>query len=160
MAVPGYPLQVCLVACFQILSLLAAKAVDLGLCQENVICLATIFPQNPPISNLGHLLTYTATDSKNPESSSEALRAMASTVQMLLSAFYFTVPGPSQAVRQISGLENMGWSQVACLDGYDLVSVVTQKRSCVLARPQISSREGSFGSTSKTSRQLKTSVMI
>lgn len=36
------------------------RAVDLDLCPGSVIGLAAAFPQNPPISNLGHRLMHTA----------------------------------------------------------------------------------------------------
>lgn len=61
--------QVALQDSSQQLSLVPSKAVDLGLCQEHVIWLTAILPQNPHLKPRS-LLTDTAANSKDPERSS------------------------------------------------------------------------------------------
>ena len=97
-----------LVACFQIQSLLTPKAVDFGLCQESVIGLATIFPQNPrpPPSQTRGICSHTQLQA--PGTQRSHLRPLGLWQALHKCTLYLTLPESLQAARQISGSENVG----------------------------------------------------
>lgn len=97
-----------LVACFQILSLLTVSAVDLSLCQESVIWLATL-PTEFPIANLGPSAhTHSC---QTPRNQRELLGhsgpppALCKWSQVPYMSLYL---GPWQAARQVAGSEECG----------------------------------------------------